>query len=302
MGDSVEILDLEIPLQEFYAYQIVSTSTSKKSGRSYSDQIFIKHNSGLRFPLGIEETVYESKDKGNFSRFAKLSRYLRKYQKIHQLPVLDMLDEPMKGLLVPSPLLSSTPERKHSIPNPQYPIHWKYKVTLYPFYFLFFFFVPGHLGLAFLILKFKRKETVLSPILFLLLGYLVSGCIYYKWVWEKKDLGYKLDKSESTFYLYETRKNSPDIQIAKLDTKNDFVYELEIPMKRVTVFTSSYYKSLKRLYRSLQSDTIESEDPLNVIPSLFQVDEIQTWDFSDLAMETVLRILVDWKEEERLSW
>ncbi|MDF3819923.1 hypothetical protein P3G55_08445 [Leptospira sp. 96542] len=299
IGDSKSLTDLVFPYSEFTNYIVKTSSESKDNGTSYTDKIFLRHKSGLEIPLGLVSV--RSYKNEPFSRYSSLSKEFRRYFNFLPLPVKSELGEPFKELLVSNPsdqkLHSPKEENKNNSQSKQpmnFPIEWKHKVTTLPWFFLFGISLIGHLGVILFYSRLKYNQTLIWPILFILLGYIGSIFIFYDFIFTKQGLNHSITESSSGF-VFQSRQGSGKNKLERMipiQGWEERIIFLELPTKYLSIQSKVAYQKSLELGKKLSLGKISISESLRLTKEIYNASASERIDLSDLPMEVAVRFFL----------
>ncbi|ABZ95892.1 Hypothetical protein LBF_4067 [Leptospira biflexa serovar Patoc strain 'Patoc 1 (Ames)'] len=311
-GDSNEP-DISFPIAEFISYQIKSESESKKDGTRYTDTIYLHHNSSLLLPVAKVSVKRYKDSKDEFSRYATLSREMKKWFRVLPLPVETETGKPFKGLLVKHEFSDHTnkgtvtkPDRYNTISNLKkeslptnvttaltFPIAWKHKILSANWYFLVSLLAIGHLGAFIFVFNFREghQKNMYWGILILFLGYLSFGSQYYFWILPKSNTHYSIASFENGYRFHSIRNGIQNLEGEWIPNSEKIIY-LELPNKTLHFQTKLAYEKSMALLDSLENPSEGFGDALQHAKQAYDASDWVRWDLSDLPMEVAVRFFL----------
>ncbi|TGL20763.1 hypothetical protein EHQ46_09680 [Leptospira yanagawae] len=311
-GDSIEP-DIDLQLEGILSYQIKSESESKKDGTRYTDTIYLHHNSGLLLPVA-KVSVKRHKDSNNeFSRFAALSRELKKWFRILPLPVETETGKPFQGLLVKPELPKAKNQIGVSISSPtnaearsksqngppnekdsiKFPIIWNHKILNANWYVSFSFLAIGHLGVMMFVFNYREgtKKNMVWGILILIFGYLSFVSQVYFWILPKSKTEYRIESFGKGYRFYSIYEGRNNLEGEWMPNSEKIAF-LELPEKTLHIQTKIAYEKTKALVDSLENPSEGIGDAYQLAKQAYEASDGERWDLSDLPMEVAVRFFL----------
>lgn len=301
--DTVTQNTLEFSFSEFRSYIIESSQESKKNETIFTDTVYLRHISGLQIPVGKIETK-ESNNK-RASRYAELSRNMRRYQKILNLPIKDIFLEDFNGLLLsdkPNPEISY-----NSLPiNPKikiekdinFPIRWKENTNIANFYFIFFILSIGHFALV--VAKAKSEAGFFSnasskkAIGLGILSYLGAIAYFYFIVYLNYEKVYEIRETTSGYeFSSSIGENPPFIEGSSTKGSGQIVSLQFLPELTLEWISPTAFEAERNLKKSLGSGDIGLSKTFTEVQAVARsANQRMRWDLSDLPMEVAVRFFL----------
>lgn len=309
-GDDKEYEDITLPLSEFKSYVIDSKYESKDKGSLYTDTIYLRHTSNLLVPIGMSSVrKYTNKP---FSRYAELSRVLRRFLKFYKLPIETIFFERFDGLLVDLEAISGeeTSEENSKVPKPkdfepkqkleplQFPVRWAHKVGSIPYYFLFLILAIGHLGILLTLYSIQEEKaygsTFLKGVSVAIFGYVGAALLYYFLLYENSLKTYEIQKTTSGYELRSKIQGKPSKLEATWIQGGRYVKFLQFyAHKGIDTQSEESYRSQKALTESVLNGELQLSENLRQVQSIAQESKSRIhFNLSDLPIEVAVRFFL----------